>query len=143
MSDTVIINRIRDPFEIMLSCVFALSGTYQLLSNETPNAVNAMLPPGFRYLWLGMIVAGSLAVLFGVYWRNVITGMYVESVGLLAVSCATAIYGSLIMVASIQLHSIAGMLLSSPMTLAIGLAYYAKYRQVLKVLERLPHHEHR
>lgn len=130
--------REKDPFEVIFSAVFAVSGVAQLIQGPTPGAAAELLPGWFRVLWLVMLIAGSLAILFGVYYRDPVTSMFTESVGLLAVALSLLVYGSGIIWVSWDGGPGAGSVMAGPMTLVLASAFYWKRRQILRATRELP-----
>lgn len=131
------IRRERDPFEVIFSAVFAVSGAVQLVSGAVPGSMAELLPGWYRYVWLAMVTLGSVSVLAGVYWRNRVSGLFIESWGLSAVAISVAFYGSGIMYVTIQSGNGASVL-AGPLTIALGLAFWWKRVQLRRVIKELP-----
>lgn len=128
--------RRRDPFEILFSAVFAVSGAMQLITGAKPGSVAELLPGWFRIIWLGMMTAGAIGVLLGVFWRNPAGGIIIESVGLAAVAYSIIIYGAGIVVAS-ALASGSGSVLAGPLTIVLGAAFWWKRHQLRAEIKRM------
>lgn len=123
--------RVRDPLEIMVCGLFLVSCVGQIASGEVPNAIAALLPTWFRFLWLGMISAGCVATLVGVFWPGDVTGMFIEQVGLMTVGSAILFYG-------LSLLYVAPTAFVSGMTIAIGLSFLGRWLILRHYTSRLP-----
>lgn len=112
--------RVRDPLEIMVCSLFLVSCVGQILSGEVPNAIAALIPNWFRYLWLVLISLGCVVTLAGVFWRNHVTGMFIEQVGLMAIGGSVLFYG-------LSLAYLAPTAFVSAMTITIGLSFLGRW----------------
>lgn len=131
--------RNKDPFEIIFSAVFAISGAAQLIMGARPGSVDSLLPGWFSTVWLLLIVLGSVGVLVGAFWRNTLDGIFIESVSLSAVGAAVCIYGAGLIVVEIEpSDNPAGGWFAGPLTIALGLAFWWKHRQLQKHIRELP-----
>lgn len=121
----MIVVRPKDPFEIAISFVMLISGIAQVIGSATPSSVSLLLPPIVRYIWLFMATVGALGVLVGTFWREPVTGIFIERIGLTAAGWGLVIYGVAVSWASWPASIIAG-----PLTLILGLAFFWKAHQL-------------
>lgn len=129
-------HRQRDPFEIMFSAVMLISTLVQLGFGAVPGSLALLLPSWARIAWLLTVLVGCVAVLVGVFWRDAITGMFIESVGLSAVSMSIITYSLGIFVVTADDGGRG--VLSAALTLMFGVAFGWKYVQLRAAIRRLP-----
>lgn len=123
----------REPFEIIFLIFLILSGTTQLISRAVPGSVAALLPEWVQYLWASLLVIGSATALFGVLWRDVVTGLFAENFGLTLAGAALVIYGAAVAIASPVRGAVAvGLCVSC----VIGFHY--RQRELRRVIRGLP-----
>jgi hypothetical protein len=83
-----------NPFEAFLLGVCAIQGWSVLAGTSTPTALQASLGPTLRFAWAFLLLAGGIAAVAGLYWPgNVITGVEIKRVGIVATGLATLAYG--------------------------------------------------
>ncbi|MBM4617965.1 hypothetical protein GS534_24215 [Rhodococcus hoagii] len=128
-----------DPLETMFLIVLGLSGFLQIATGARPGSVDTLMPNAFRVLWLIMLTLGCVVALVGVFYpKDKPTGLLIESVGLAGVGVAVIIYGLAQLVATIAVYDNPGSaILTGPMTLTLGIAFWWKHRRLQQVIERL------
>jgi hypothetical protein len=89
----------RHPFELftLFLCVITALPTVLRLTPE-PSSINQALPPWLAIAWSITLLLGSMAALFGVYWRRRATGLVMEQLGLAVTGAAALIYAGCILV---------------------------------------------
>ncbi len=123
----------REPFEITFLILMIISGSTQLVSRAVPGSLAALLPTWVQYLWGSLLVVGSGAALFGILWRDVVTGLFAENFGLSVATVALIIYGSAVAVASPVRGSIVVAL-----CLACVISFYCRKKELRRVIRGLP-----
>lgn len=106
------------PFEIMTLLASALLGALYLgtfaidpLGPSTIHHILVWIPIVIG--WYLLLLIGGVVGLVGVYWRNVLTGMLIERIGLSSVAFAISVY-VLALFTSAGLHALGtGILLTS------------------------------
>ncbi|WP_039799463.1 hypothetical protein [Nocardia araoensis] len=126
-----------DPFEVVLCAVFGVSMLLQCVYGPPPGSATAAMPPGFRTLWLVLMVIGCLATLVGLFARRV-WGYLVEQVGLGALGWSLVAFGAQLLLLQIQHRTLgAASILGGPLPIALGVAFLWKRRQVLQDVRTL------
>ncbi|MGW5727547.1 hypothetical protein [Nocardia beijingensis] len=121
-----------DPFEVVLCAVFGASMLLQCVYGPPPDSVFAAMPPGFRTLWLVLMLIGCTTTLVGLFARRV-WGYLIEQVGLGALGWSLVAFGAQLLLLQLQ-HGTFGppTVLGGPLPMALGLAFLWKRRQVLQ-----------
>lgn len=83
----------RHPFELFTMALCAFVGLPLLAGDARPGSINELLPDWAADIWGGMLVLGAITALVGIFWRNRVTGIVLEQVGLMAVGLGTLFYG--------------------------------------------------
>lgn len=84
----------RHPFQIFIMVLCALVGIPVLFGDATPGSISETLPHGFRQAWALLLSIGATVTLIGGAWRNRVTGLLIEQVGLVSAGGATLVYGA-------------------------------------------------
>jgi hypothetical protein len=127
----------RDPFEVMLCTVFGISMLSQCFYGPSPGSATATLPPGFRVLWLILMLIGCVATLVGVYSPRV-WGYLIEQIGLGALGWSLVAFGAQLLLLQIQHRTLSpAAMLGGPLPIALGVAFLWKRQQVLQDLKTL------
>lgn len=128
-----------DPLETLFLIVLGGSGLLQVFSGATPGSIDALMPHTFRNIWLVMLTLGSIVALVGIFWpRAKADGLLLESVGLACVGVAVMIYGAAQIVATVAILDNPGSaVLTGPITITLGIAFWWKHRRIQRVIERL------
>ena len=130
----------KDPLAITLCAVFAVSAGFQAITGLTSNAIALLLPYWVRLIWLGMVMLGCIAILVGTFWKQMITGMIIESWGLLMTSFGLFVYGSSLFAVAVVSeipNTNSAAVLAGPLTVALSGGFYWKRRQLERILGRL------
>lgn len=126
-----------DPFEVVLCAVFGMSALLQAIYGPPPGSATSSMPPGFRVLWLVLMLIGCLATLVGVFARRV-WGYLVEQIGLGALGWSLMAFGAQLLAMQLQHRTLGpATILGGPLPIALGLAFLWKRRQVLQDVQTL------
>lgn len=118
----------------MLTACF-ISGVAQLLSGHRPVSINqALVSPWLQYIWCAMLALGSGTALLGVFWRNILNGYRLESIGLLTTGISGGIYGLCVIFYS----GFTGVFAACTV-FGFGAACVVRYFAITKLLASLPH----
>jgi hypothetical protein len=128
-------HRLKDPFELAITLVMLISALIQLGFGTPPDSLASLLPTWAQIIWLGIIIVSGGAVLAGVLWKELITGMFIESVGLSGMAMSLVTYGLAILVRN---GFAPGTLVSVSSIMVVGIAYWWKRVQLRRVLGVLP-----
>lgn len=82
----------RHPFELFTLGLCAFVGLPLLVGEARPGSISALLPPWAGDVWGAMLVVGALVALLGIYWRNRVTGIVLEQIGLMSVGLGALFY---------------------------------------------------
>ncbi|MEU6582398.1 hypothetical protein [Nocardia sp. NPDC046763] len=127
----------RDPFEVVLCAVFGISGLLECCYGPPAGSATATLPPGFRTLWLALMLTGCLATLIGL-WARRVWGYLIEQIGLGALGWSLIAFGAQLLLMQIQHRTLAAAtVLGGPLPIALGVAFLWKRRQVLHDVKTL------
>jgi hypothetical protein len=127
-----------DPLEVLFLFVFMVSGAAQAVSGAKPGSINALLPETFRIIWLILLTVGSLIALVGIFWPwRTSDGIITESIGLAWVAISIVVYGAGQAVAVSFSQNPGGAILSGPLTICLGLAFWFKHRRLQALIDRL------
>lgn len=88
----------RHPFELFTLALCAFVGLPLLLDEARPGSVAELLPDWASDIWGAMLVLGAIVALAGIYWRNRVTGIVLEQVGLAAVGGGAIFYAMVVYV---------------------------------------------
>lgn len=72
--------------------LFGVSGVLNLVYGPVPGSASTLLTPGWRALWLGILLFGCVCTLYGALSRRM-TGFYWEYVGLSSMGLSIILYG--------------------------------------------------
>ena len=126
-----------DPFEVVLCTVFGFSTLLQCCYGPPSGSAITTLPPGFRRVWLGLVLFGCAATLVGLFARRV-WGYLIEQIGLEALGWSLAVYGVQLLLMQIQHRTLdPTTVLGVPLPIALGIAFLWKRRQVLQDVQAL------
>ncbi|WP_330229427.1 hypothetical protein OHA40_25690 [Nocardia sp. NBC_00508] len=126
-----------DPFEVVLCAVFGVSALLQALFGPPAGSATSSMAPGFRTLWLVLLLIGCLATLVGLFARRV-WGYLVEQIGLGALGWSLMAFGAQLLVLQFQQRTLGpATILGGPLPIALGLAFLWKRRQVLQDVRTL------
>lgn len=128
-------HRLKDPFEVAITATLLISAIIQLAFGTPPDSLASLLPVWAQIIWLVIIVISGAAVLAGVLWKELITGMFIESVGLSGMAMSLVTYGLAILVRN---GFAPGTLVSVTSIMVVGIAYWWKRIQLRRVLGVLP-----
>jgi hypothetical protein len=135
-------SRRHDPFEIILSIVFGISAALQTVTGPPPGSTAATLSPGFRNLWLALVIGGAMATLVGVAARRN-WGYLVEEIGLAAMGGALVAFGAQVLELQVEHHTLSpATVLGGPLTIALGAGFYWKWFQVWRTVADAHIHIH-
>jgi hypothetical protein len=123
----------RHPFQVYILALCVLSGATLLLKDQTPSAIQGLLPGWLQLAWAIMLVGGSIIALFGSYWpggrggyANALTA---ERIGLGIVGAAAVVYG----LAIIVVVSLPG-IVAAGITLGFGLSCLIRARDIGRII---------
>lgn len=128
-----------NPFEIFLMLVGILYGTQIVIEplipgvRINPQTVAGQLTPPSAYVWAVALLVGGVLTLVGLGWRNRVTGIVLEQIGLVTVGSACVFY----VVAIILLFGFDVGAFPGAITTAFGLACFARWFQLQKELSKL------
>lgn len=83
----------RHPFELFtlyLAFLVALPTVLQIIPE--PGSIRALMPAWLSWGWSATLLAGSVTAIAGIYWRNRITGLILEQLGLAGTGVGAAAY---------------------------------------------------
>lgn len=126
--------RPRDPFEVMFSASLTLSALVQLLFGAAPGSLIDLLPQWALLVWVLLVLVGGVATLAGVFWRDRITGLFIESIGLSSTAFGLGTYALAINAVSVDGRGN----FAAALTFMLAVAFAWKYIQVRGILRRLP-----
>jgi hypothetical protein len=110
-----------------------VSGVSQLITDERPDSINAVLEPWMQAVWAAFLIIGPLVTLTGIYWRRPLQGLTLESVGLLTV--AMGLWGyALVLLA----YAGTGGLFIEFLSFALGLGCLSRRRSIIRLLRGVP-----
>lgn len=120
----------RHPFEVFLLCMCAGSGIPLAFGAPRPGSINDVLPEALAVGWGLALAIGSVVALTGIWWRNRVSGIILEQIGLVSVGWAAIIYGVAVVI-------FAGWAAAFPATfvLGFGVACLVRWRQLQKILD--------
>lgn len=126
-----------DPFELLLSLVFAMLAISGLLIPPAPGSSANLIPEPYRIVVYVMIIGGGLCVAVGMLAPKV-WGYLVEQIGCLAVGWSLIIYAVHTTLLLWQADRIAPRTMTgSVMLLALGVAYLWKRQRIWRGLKGL------
>jgi hypothetical protein len=126
-----------DPFEVVLCAVFGVSAPLQYCYGPSLGSAIPTLPPGFRTLWLVLMLIGCIATLVGLFAQRV-WGYLIEQIGLGALGWSLVAFGVQLPLMRIQVRTLApATVLGWPLPIALGVAFLWKRRQVLQDVKTL------
>ena len=122
----------RHPFQFWVMVALCLNGVQNFIAAGSP-ALAAMVDPFYHKVWALTLALGCATALVGAFWRDRITGLLMERIGLVAIGVATPTYAVAFLVQ-------AGPAMSVPATIASSAGIAALWRVVhvnreLKVLK--------
>lgn len=82
----------RYPFEMFILALCLLSGIPLLLGNPKPMSIDTLVPGWAATLWGVGLSGGAGLALVGIAWRERITGIILEQIGLVATGLASLFY---------------------------------------------------
>lgn len=82
----------RNPYEVCLSIGLALISLYGLLWGAPSVSLDNGLTQGERVVWGMQGLAGAIVTLAGIYWRPMLTGLYIERAGQLLLGFGAVTY---------------------------------------------------
>lgn len=123
-----------EPFEVVFLILLIVSGAAQLFTGATPGSLDALLPFWIRIVWVVSMVAGALIALFGITWRDVITGLYAENFGLLVGQLSLALYAGAGLVEIRASNSPVAV----PLSIATIVAFHFRRKELKRVIRKLP-----
>jgi len=124
----------RNPFEVYLLIACVLAGVLLLFTPATPATMAATLSPVLVDLWSAMLSVGGFVALSGIVWRNRVTGVALEQVGLVSTGAASVVYAAAIFV----VNPVAGYVAASLIG-AFGLACLVRWKQLRDLLRAAQH----
>lgn len=72
----------RNPFSLLLIFLATTGGITRLLSHTPPSILEGKIPPILLYLWFVLLAIGGVITFIGVGWRDLLTGVIIERVGI-------------------------------------------------------------
>lgn len=90
---TVIVKR-REPFEISFLVLLVLTSIAQLLLGAQPGSISALMPGWAAFDWALLTLMGSATALLGVWIPNVVTGLFMERLGITVTASVLTIYAA-------------------------------------------------
>lgn len=120
----------RHPFEVFLLTMCAVSGVPLAFGAPRPGSINSQLPEALAVGWGITLALGSVTALAGIWWRNRVSGIILEQIGLVAVGWAAIIYG-----AAAVIFAGWSAALPASLVLGFGVACLVRWRQLQKILD--------
>lgn len=130
--DKVLVHR-REPFELMFLALLVVSGLTQLATGIVPGSIDALMPSWVHVFWLLLMTAGSAVALGGISMRNIVNGIFLESVGIFTTGVTLMIYAAAQLVFA-GTHA----LIPATITFAVVIAFAARWRELRRVIKMLP-----
>ena len=115
--------------------VLSVLAAVQLIVGAPPDSLSQLLPQWAQVIWFVTIIASGSAVLIGITWKDMITGLFVEQVGLSGMAISLTTYGLAIIVTT-WFSIDAFMAVAS--VIVLGFAYWWKRVQLKRILKGLP-----
>lgn len=123
----------REPFELAFLVLITISCATQLVKGVAPGSIDAVMPSWLHVSWLVMSMTGSIVALAGIFSRNLVDGIFLESVGVLTVASTLVLYGF----AQIIFGGWPALIAAS-ITFALTFAFGYRWRELRRVIRQLP-----
>lgn len=130
-----VLHRLRDadPFELYGLVLCIVVGVPVITGEARPGSISALLPASWMVtLWGVTLALGALTALTGIVWRDRITGIIFEQIGLTATGVATLFYAFCVLEANWRMGLAAAGLVS-----AFGMACIAQWAKLAVLLKRV------
>jgi hypothetical protein len=128
----VIIKR-REPFEIVILALLFISAVTQLLVKQPPQSIAALIPEWYGLDWAILTIFGTGIALVGIWLPELVTGLFVERLGVNVTNMSLVIYG-----AAVVVFGKAQGLTSFGLILAGIVAFWMRRVEITKAVKRLP-----
>ncbi|MFE7745369.1 hypothetical protein [Nocardia sp. NPDC057455] len=123
----------REPFELVFLLLLIVSGITQLATRAIPGSIAALMPSWLHVAWLGLMTLGAAAALWGVLIKNMVNGLFIESVGLVTAGMSLVLYG----IAQLIFGGLNAVLPAS-ITFAVVVAFAFRWKELRRVIRKLP-----
>lgn len=122
----------RHPFQVWLMFALVISGASNLF---TPGAVTSQVDPFFHKIWACTLLVGGLATLVGTFWRDRVTGLLLERLGLGTVGMSSSVFSIL----AVEQLGLAQGVVGWTLTASVGAAAFWRVVHVNRELAALGH----
>jgi hypothetical protein len=123
----------REPFEVAFLLLLIVSGITQLATQSAPGSIAALMPSWLHVAWLAMMTAGAVVALCGILVKNMVNGLFIESVGLTTAGSSLVVYGF----AQLYFGGLQAILAAS-ITFAVVIAFAFRWKELRRVINKLP-----
>lgn len=121
----------RHSFELYGLGLCVAFGFPLIFGNATPGSIAATLSPLQQDIWGVMLCLGATIAIVGIAWKDRVTGIILEQIGLMAVGCSTILYALVILYATGSSGYLSAGIIGS-----FGLACISRWRRLGKALKR-------
>lgn len=128
----VIIRR-REPFEVIVLVLLLVTAVTQLLTKSPPGSVTALMPGWWALDWSVLTILGTCVALIGIWTPNLVTGLFMERLGISITSAILVIYG----MAAAVFAGVTGLSATGLALAGMG-AFYVRRREINQAIKRLP-----
>src|SRR6266568_7266998 len=123
----------REVFEIAFLLLLVVSSAASLLVKASPGSLQALLPGWYTTDWSILMLVGSTIATLGIFGPDVLTGLFLERVGINIVSSGLVIYAG-----AAGVFGGLKALTSISIIIAMVVAFFLRSRDITRVLKKLP-----
>ncbi len=129
----VVIRR-REPFEVVILALLFVSAVTQLLVKQPPGSIAALIPGWYAFNWSCLTILGTGVALVGVWTPSLVTGLFIERLGINITNMSLLIYaGAVLVFAKTSGMSSAGLIVAGLV------AFWLRQREITHAIKRMPH----
>lgn len=129
---TVVIRR-REPFEVVILALLFITAVTQLLVKAQPGSIAALIPGWYAIDWSVLTILGTGIALIGIWTPDMVTGLFMERLGINVTSLTLAIYGG-----AVAVFGKAQGLSALCLIIAGIYAFWMRRNEITKTIKRIP-----